>query len=594
MYEHFGTKPVIEIDGQLLGDEFVELLDMTVVEDHLSLPDTFTIRFSDLYRNQEGATPGGSLLEAAGLTIGTEIKISGIPLGANEVELLIIGEVTAIEGAYEAGRGRHIAVRGHDFFHRLHRGRKTEMYNQATDASLVQAVAGEAELTVGTVDDFTYKDPVPRFNQTGAEFLGPKARAHDRELRIVSNGMPQLVFQERAEASEAPEPGGGATDGPPERRKLIFGQNLRSFVPRVTAPQHEKAQARGWDPSQKKMLESNEEPIAGNNAVLSGLGEDAASLAGKFGSATYLQPTPYDDQGEVDALAKTLAAQIGSTYAEAEATIDGMAVRAGEAVSVEGVSKEFVGQWTVGSTRHVFDGQGWRTHLMLTGSQDRTIYGLLSNGAENITLDSGPPINGVVIGVVTDVQDPDKLGRVKVKFPWVSDGDTAYASHWARVVQAGAGADRGTVILPEKDDEVLVAFNMGNPRFPYVLGGLYNGVDKADPGPFEAPDSSGKMNWRGFISGLKHRLIFSDKSGDEYVELSTGDKKYMLKLDQGKTQIEIESGGKITIHGTQDITVKGDTNVKFEATGNLELKGAMVKIESSGVLEAKGSVIKLN
>jgi hypothetical protein len=127
-----------------------------------------------------------------------------------------------------------------------------------------------------------------------------------------------------------------------------------------------------------------------------------------------------------------------------------------------------------------------------------------------------------------------------------------------------------------------------------VLGGLYNGVDKADPGPFEAPDSSGKMNWRGFISGLKHRLIFSDKSGDEYVELSTGDKKYMLKLDQGKTQIEIESGGKITIHGTQDITVKGDTNVKFEATGNLELKGAMVKIESSGVLEAKGSVIKLN
>ncbi len=80
----------------------------------------------------------------------------------------------------------------------------------------------------------------------------------------------------------------------------------------------------------------------------------------------------------------------------------------------------------------------------------------------------------MVIGVVTAVDDPESLGRVKVKFPWLADD---YESWWARVAQLGAGPDRGAVWLPEVNDEVLVAFEHGDTRRPYVVGGLCNGVD---------------------------------------------------------------------------------------------------------------------
>src|SRR5262245_22538227 len=80
-------------------------------------------------------------------------------------------------------------------------------------------------------------------------------------------------------------------------------------------------------------------------------------------------------------------------------------------------------------------------------------------------------IYGVVPGVVTSNDDPEKLGRVKLRFPWLSD---EVESGWARVALPAAGNLRGVYMLPEVDDEVLVAFEQGDVRFPYVVGGLWS------------------------------------------------------------------------------------------------------------------------
>ena len=85
-------------------------------------------------------------------------------------------------------------------------------------------------------------------------------------------------------------------------------------------------------------------------------------------------------------------------------------------------------------------------------------------------------ITGVVIGIVTNNNDPDRLGRVKVRFPWLS-GSTE--SHWARVATPMAGNGRGLYFLPEVDDEVLVLFERGDVRFPFVIGAL---VERQGPG----------------------------------------------------------------------------------------------------------------
>ena len=99
----------------------------------------------------------------------------------------------------------------------------------------------------------------------------------------------------------------------------------------------------------------------------------------------------------------------------------------------------------------------------------------------------------MVIGLVSDVRDPEGLGRVKLTFPWLSE---TFESGWARVSSAGAGRDRGFIVVPEVDDEVLVAFEDGDPSFPYVLGGLWNGRDK--PPRHQVDGSKGDVRTRTF------------------------------------------------------------------------------------------------
>jgi uncharacterized protein involved in type VI secretion and phage assembly len=194
---------------------------------------------------------------------------------------------------------------------------------------------------------------------------------------------------------------------------------------------------------------------------------------------------------------------------------------------------------------------------------------------------------GVTVGIVTNNQDPDGLGRVKVKFPWLSDD---VESHWARVVTPMAGNDRGLFFLPEVDDEVLVAFEHGSPEFPYVLGALWNGKDKA-------PESNddGENNMRTIKSRSGHVVRLDDTDGSEKIEIvdgsgansiviSTADNTITITAD---ADITIESGsGKLILSGN-GIEIKSQADVKVEAGANMDLK-------ASGQLNIKGTTVNIN
>jgi len=194
---------------------------------------------------------------------------------------------------------------------------------------------------------------------------------------------------------------------------------------------------------------------------------------------------------------------------------------------------------------------------------------------------------GVTVGVVTNNQDPDGLGRVKVKLPWLSDD---VESHWARVVTPMAGNDRGLFFLPEVDDEVLVAFEHGSPEFPYVLGALWNGKDKA-------PESNddGENNMRTIKSRSGHVVRLDDTDGSEKIEIvdgsgansvviSTADNTITITAD---ADITIESGsGKLILSGN-GIEIKSQADVKVEAGANMDLK-------ASGQLNIKGPTVNIN
>jgi phage baseplate assembly protein V len=200
--------------------------------------------------------------------------------------------------------------------------------------------------------------------------------------------------------------------------------------------------------------------------------------------------------------------------------------------------------------------------------------------------DSGQRITGVVTGVVTNLDDPEKLHRVRVKFPWLSDAEE---SSWARVAAPGAGNGRGLYLLPEVGDEVLVAFEHGDPRFPYVLGSLWN---MNAPPPDEWTDPNDRRSLR---SRSGHVIRLDDEHGAEKIEIvdGSGNNSIVISTDDNTITITAEaditiesSGGKLILKGAV-VEIESEADVEISAQGEIGL-------EATGELTATGSVINLN
>jgi uncharacterized protein involved in type VI secretion and phage assembly len=199
---------------------------------------------------------------------------------------------------------------------------------------------------------------------------------------------------------------------------------------------------------------------------------------------------------------------------------------------------------------------------------------------------NGRRIYGVAVGLVIDNKDPQALGRVRLKLPALSDDEIG---HWARIAVLMAGADRGTVFLPEVGDEVLVAFEHGDIARPYVLGGLWNGQDK----PPET-NADGKNNLRLVKSRSGHLIRLDDSDGAEKIEIVDKSGGNRITIDTANNAITITSAADVTIDAPQgtlklsaqtieisssaNTEVKAQGNLTLEASGNTTIKGAMVNI----------------
>ena len=176
---------------------------------------------------------------------------------------------------------------------------------------------------------------------------------------------------------------------------------------------------------------------------------------------------------------------------------------------------------------------------------------------------------GVAEAIVMDVNDPDKEGRVKVRYPWFDDNTV---SGWARVRQLYAGGGYGTFFVPEVGDEVIVAFVHGDMRVPIILGGLYNGNDKPSVSRSDSTDPKLIRTKGG------NEILLDDTSGQEKVQITDAN---------GNVLILDAANNTITIQTQSDITVESKT-------GRLHLKGNTVDIEASGAMTLTGETIALN
>lgn len=206
------------------------------------------------------------------------------------------------------------------------------------------------------------------------------------------------------------------------------------------------------------------------------------------------------------------------------------------------------------------------------------LSGLLASPEEN------GHFYGVTVGVVTNNKDEEGLGRIKVKYPLLSDEDESY---WARVLTPMAGKEYGIYFLPEVGDEVLIAFGNGNVASPYILGALWNGKDK----PPEA-NSDGKNDKRMIKSRSGHTVLLDDAEGKEKIEITDKSGKNSITISTKDNSITISAdadinitanNGKLVLSG-KGIEIDSQAEIKINAQQNMDIKaGPQMNIKASMV-----------
>jgi len=202
---------------------------------------------------------------------------------------------------------------------------------------------------------------------------------------------------------------------------------------------------------------------------------------------------------------------------------------------------------------------------------------------EGLDPESEGTISGVASALVTSNNDPDGLGRVRLRLPW-RDG---FETGWARVAAPMAGAGRGLYFLPEVGDEVLVAFVHGDMNFPYVIGSLWSSNGR----PPHA-NEGGRNDVRAIRTRGGHTLLFDDgEKGRVEISLAGGKSVTIdddgIRIDDGSNRITLDAGaGAVTIEAKQALNLKAP-KISIDASAEMEIKGG-------GMLSASAAMVKIN
>ncbi|WP_210585230.1 VgrG-related protein [Streptomyces sp. GESEQ-35] len=573
----FAADPVVEAPGELPPTWAAQLVSC-VVDENVGLPDAAVLTFRD---------PDHEFLKKTGITIGTPLKVSVVTVTGTARERLFNGEVTALEVDRDR-TGSFTVVRAYSKAHRLQRGRKVVAYRNMTASAIVRKVAAGAGLACGTVQaaPVTYKQ-LSQANVSDWDFLQFLAAESGAQVRVDDKGM--LQFTKPKKASGAPAPSTSAAKNP---LVLEYGRNLLALRASLSASDGaSQVEVRGWDVTTKRPLVAKK-PSVKSDTVVPGL---SPALAAKFGKSSKLTvtDTPYRTQAETKAVADAVADQVSAGFAELEVLAEGNPLlRAGKPVALGNVGQAFSGKYTATAVQHVLEPHGgFRTTVWVSASPDRSLTGLVT-GANAPS--RGPRMPGLAIGVVTDVREPAgaENGSVKLKFPWLDD---TYTTDWVRTVQMG-GKGGGGVVSPEVNDEVLVGFEQGLLDSPYVIGGLYNGVDK--PSPHDVPlidKTSGKVNRRSIVSRSGHRMELLDARTKSGLRLVTADELLEVFLDDRMNRIEVTVySGKGRARTARTSVVLDSKGITLDAKmGNVTVKGRQVDINGTNGVNIDGRSVNV-
>ena len=568
----------ILVDGSPLETEMIDDVTEIVVDQHTHLPAMATVRLYD---------PDFKHIDTGSLDLTRELEISFDTQDDSKVTVFK-GEITSLEPEWGEGMVAELVVRAYDKAHRLYREAKSQAFLNIKDSDLASRFAGNAGLSAQVESTNTVYEAIFQDNQTDLAFLMQRAWRIGYECFVSDS---KLYFR-KPKPSEA---------GP----ILTYGENLLSFRMRATlAEQVDEVFVKGWDPATQQAIVGQ----ASNGALYPQIGEakNGQSWAGIFGAGKRtIVDHPVISQAEANIIAQARMDEISGAFIEAE----GVAYRcpdivAGKNVEIKDLGQRFSGKYLVTQANHRWTHEGLMSTFQVRGSRTGT---LVEQSQLNAPVQKW---SGVVPAIVTNTDDPNDWGRVKVKYPWMADDADSW---WARVIGAGAGPNSGFCLVPEVNDEVIVAFEHGDFNSPIILGGLWNGRSAIPPAVAGA--AAGDKPLVRVWQSIKGNYIAMHDDADQKIEIMTtgghvltfddNNKKVELKTSAGHTitlddqnkKVEAKSAGghKVTMDDMgRAMTVESAGNLNIKAAMNVKIEGVMIDVTASGMLNLKGSIVNIN
>ncbi len=471
----------ISIGGALLapGDEH-RVLEVRVRR-RLSQPAQAEVVFAE---------PPAALLE-----LGARLEIQACAPSRS----LFAGDLTAVEHEFEPTGGRVVRVRAYDVLHRLRKRRPLRVHVQVRASDLARELVGDLGLTVDA--------------EAAGPLLERRAQCGPTDLDLLRAVTEEcgLYFDLRGDTLRLFSLGGTGDPVLLERGKTL----LQARVEQNADPACRRVAALGWDPGRAEVHRATaSEPRAARLPAEA----TAPARVGEGGEKTCAGRV-MQDATQAEALAQAaLDADVAREMILWAVSAGDPELRPGTPVEIRGLAPELDGLFLPTVVEHVIDARlGFVTELS--------------------TLPPVPDPAGatsVAVAVITDVEDPEKLGRVRATLPGMGELETG----WMAVVVPGAGPGKGCVALPDVEDRVLVLLPDGDAARALVLGGLY--------GAGGAPDA-------GVEGGAVKRYTFGTPGG-QTVRLDDAKGSVRVQNKDGSF-VELAPGG-VTLHAAADLKIE--------------------------------------
>jgi len=507
---------------------------------------TFQLRFNhDQIENTNKIT-----LERSKDFIGKNLTVQ---FGRGEdYEHQFIGKITRVEIAQSHGFQGDIVVSGFSPSILIDRGPDLGSYLNKDLKTIVEKATADApqnDLSMNIAP--TYKSPIDyiiQYRESDFEFIN-RLSAEYHEW-FYYDGM-KLNFGKPAKLDEA---------------TLIYGRDLHSLQYGMQiAPLNYKKFS--YHSQQDELLSSQPSGNSGGSPDLS----HAIDASNQVYSKRYNEPLEVrvNSQKEIDTFVNDEHKAIVSELLSIMGNGDNPRVKLGSIVSIStsmrgitGFEVQDFGKFLVTAVYHQLDG---------VGHYQNTFEGVSADSEKLSVKQAQKPSPDMQLAIVTDNDDPQKQGRIKVQFKWQCTSNDV--TEWLRVMTPDAGTsdkvsrNRGFVFVPEKGDQVIVAFEEGNIARPVVLGSVFHGKSGIGGG--------GGNNSKSLSSKSGHSLNLNDAGGITFIDKS--------KLNH----IEIDGESKITV--TADKTIKlvtGESSITLNSNGTIDIVGKIINIQGTEAINA--------